>query len=291
MFKGVFTAIVTPFNTDGSVDEGALRALVDDQINNKIHGLVPMGTTGESPTVNHDEHIQVIKIVAHQAGGKVPIIAGTGSNCTSEAIDLTLRAQDAGATATLQVAPYYNKPSQEGFYRHFMEIADKTDIPVIVYNIPGRTGKNIENSVMFKLAKHENIKAVKEASGDLSQIMELAANKPKNFDILSGDDNLLFPIVTLGGTGVISVASNIIPAEMVSFANLLLEGDFMKAREIHFKLMPLFKALFVDTNPVPIKAAMAMKGLLKEVYRLPICPLSPENKVYLEGVLKEFNIL
>lgn len=291
MFKGVFTALITPFNEDGSIDKEALIKLVEDQIENKVDGLVPMGTTGESPTVNHEEHIKVIKIVADQANGRVPVIAGTGSNCTKEAISLTLKAQDAGANATLQVAPYYNKPSQEGFYQHFMTIADSIKIPVIVYNIPGRSAKNIETPVMLKLAKHDNIKAVKEASGDIAQVMDIIAAKPADFDVLSGDDNLAYAMTALGGTGVVSVASNIIPGEMSAYLKVLLAGDFAKGKELHYKYMPLFKSMFIDTNPVPIKTAMAMKGMAKEVFRLPMCPLSEENKQKLTAVLKEFKIL
>ncbi|MBN2738296.1 MAG: 4-hydroxy-tetrahydrodipicolinate synthase [Spirochaetales bacterium] len=291
MFKGVYTALVTPFNEDGSIDEGALRKLVDVQIQGGVNGLVPMGTTGESPTVDHDENIQVIEIVVDQAKKRVPIIAGTGSNSTEEAVRMTRRAKDCGADATLQVAPYYNKPNQEGFYRHFMEVADKGGLPVIVYNIPGRTGKNIENSTTLRLARHSEIVAVKEASGDLNQVMDIIAQKPEGFDVLSGDDNLIYPFMALGAAGVISVASNLIPDQMSAFLNQLLAGKYQDALKTHYRLLPLFKAMFIDTNPIPIKAALAMTGSIKEVYRLPMCSLSIENKQKLQGVLKEFAIL
>jgi 4-hydroxy-tetrahydrodipicolinate synthase len=290
MMRGTFTALVTPFADDQSIDEKALRKLVDFQIENGVTGLVPMGTTGESPTVSHEENVQVIKIVVDQARGRVPVIAGTGSNCTDEAIDLSKKARDLGVTACLQVAPYYNKPSQEGFYRHFMEIADKVDIPMIVYNIPSRTAKNVENSTMLRLAQHKNIIGVKEASGDMGQMMDLIAKKPADFTVLSGDDNLTFPLIALGGDGVISVASNIVPKKMSSFVATALAGDFAAARKLHYELLPLFKILFIDTNPIPIKAAMAIAGMMTEVYRLPMCPLSKENRDALASMLKKYDI-
>lgn len=291
MFKGVFTALVTPFTKDGSLDEKALRDLVDFQIENKIHGLVPMGTTGESPTVSHEEHNKIIDIVIDQTKGRVPVIAGAGSNSTKEAVQLTKHAKQAGATATLQVAPYYNKPTQEGFYRHFTAIADTVDLPLIVYNIPGRSGKNIENSTTLKLARHKNIVGVKEASGNIAQIMDLLLHKPADFCVLSGDDNLIFPLMALGGHGVISVASNLVPEKMSHFVEQALQGNWIEARKAHFELLPLFKAIFIETNPIPIKAALALKGMLQENYRLPMCPMQPENKEKLKTVLKELGIL
>jgi 4-hydroxy-tetrahydrodipicolinate synthase len=291
MFKGVFTALVTPFNRDGSVDENALRDLVEFQIENKIHGLVPMGTTGESPTVSHEEHHKIVEIVIDQAKGRVPVIAGAGSNSTAEAVGLTKHAGQAGAAATLQVAPYYNKPTQEGFYRHFSTIADSVDLPLIVYNIPGRSGKNIENSTTLKLAQHKNIVGVKEASGNISQIMDLLLQKPDNFCVLSGDDNLVFSIMSLGGHGVISVASNLIPRQMADFVEQALQSNWEQARKMHFELLPLFKAIFIETNPIPIKAALALKGMLQENYRLPMCPMEPGNKDKLKAVLHELKLL
>jgi 4-hydroxy-tetrahydrodipicolinate synthase len=290
MFRGTFTALVTPFTDNGSIDELALRKLVDFQIENGITGLVPMGTTGESPTVSHEENVRVIKIVVDQAKGRVPVIAGAGSNCTDEAVDLSKKALDVGATACLQVAPYYNKPTQEGFFRHFTEIAEKANIPMIVYNIPSRTGKNIENSTMLRLAKHKNIIGVKEASGDLGQMMDLISKKPADFTVLSGDDNLTFPLIALGGDGIISVASNIIPKRMSGFVATALAGDYNKARTLHYELLPLFKALFIETNPIPIKAAMVVAGKMKEIYRLPMCPMAKENRDALVAVLKQYDI-
>ena len=291
MFEGVFTALITPFTKDGKLDEQALRKLVDFQIDQGIDGLVPVGTTGESPTLSPEETEQVIRIVVEQTGGRVPVIAGTGSNCTDKAIHMTEKAKQIGATASLQVAPYYNKPTGEGFFRHFTAIADAVDLPMVVYNIPGRTGKNIENPVMLKLAQYKNIVAVKEASGNISQMMDLIANKPKDFDVLSGDDNFTYPLMALGGKGVISVASNAVPDRMKDLTHTALKGDWDRARKLHYELLPLFKAIFLETNPIPIKATMAMKGFVEEVYRLPMCPMSAENKMALTEVLKQLKVL
>ena len=288
--KGVITALVTPFNKDGSIDEKALRGLVDFQVSAGVDGILPMGTTGESPTLSHGEHIHVIEIVIDQAQGKVPIIAGTGSNCTQEAVEMTQQAMECGANASLQVAPYYNKPTQEGFYRHFMAIADSVDLPMIVYNIPGRSAKNIENSTMLRLANHPNIAGVKEASGNIGQVMDLIKQKPESFDLVSGDDNLAYSIIVLGGTGVISVASNYIPKLMKEFVEKALGNDFLEARKIHYRLLPFFKALFIETNPIPVKYVLALKGKIQEYYRLPMCPLEDEHKKALENILKDLGI-
>lgn len=287
MLRGVYTALLTPFNQDLSIDEGALRALVTAQIEAGVDGLVPMGTTGESPTVTHDENIRVIEIVAEEAAGRTEIIAGTGSNATAEAIRMTKLAAKVGATATLQVAPYYNKPSQEGFYRHFSTIADETELPMVVYNIPGRTGKNVENTTMLRLAQCPNIVAVKEASGSMPQVMDLAATKPESFAIVSGDDNLTLPILSLGGVGVVSVASNIAPKLMVQLVRTALDGDFVAARALHYRLLPLFRGVFLDTNPIPMKYAMASRGMLQETYRLPLCEMADELKRQMDDILRE----
>ncbi|MFP4330984.1 MAG: 4-hydroxy-tetrahydrodipicolinate synthase [Alkalispirochaetaceae bacterium] len=291
MFSGTFTALITPFKADESLDEDALRKLVDAQIKGGVDGLVPVGTTGESPTVTHEENIRIIEIVVEQAKGKVPVIAGTGSNSTAEAIQMSQRAKEIGATATLQVAPYYNKPSQEGFYRHFTAIADAVDLPMVVYNIPGRTGSNIETETLMRLAEHPNIVAVKEASGSIPQVMEVAARKPDEFALLSGDDNLAFPIISLGGSGVISVAGNAAPAQVSRLIKLALDGRMEKARSEHYKLLPLFKMVFFDTNPIPIKYAMHLLGFCEAAYRLPLCPLSEENRERVKQVLKTQELL
>jgi 4-hydroxy-tetrahydrodipicolinate synthase len=250
-----------------------------------------VGTTGESPTLGAEETEAVFRITVEQARGRVPVIAGAGSNSTDKAIHLAAAAKKLGADATLQVAPYYNKPTAEGFLRHFTAIADAVDLPMVIYNIPGRTGKNIENSTMLKLAGHRRIVAVKEASGDISQMMNLIAQKPASFTVLSGDDNLAFPLIALGGKGVISVASNLVPGRMKEFIGAALKGQWDKARELHYQLLPLFKAIFIETNPIPIKAALAMKGMMQEVYRLPMCPLGAENRKTLAAALRDLKIL
>ena len=292
MFKGAITAIVTPFTEKGDLDKESLRNLVEFQVKNKISGIVPCGTTGESPTLDYDEHHQVIETVIDAANGKVPVIAGTGSNSAREAIEMTKKAADAGADASLQVCPYYNKPTQEGLYRHFSEIAKAVDMPLIIYNIQGRTGVNMETSTLSRLAKeHSNIIGVKEASGNIAQMMDVIRELPKNFDVLSGDDNMTLPLMALGGKGVISVASNIIPKEMYELCEHALNGNFEEARKLHYNLLPLFKGIFIETNPIPIKAALAMKGMVKESYRLPMCEMKAENKEKLRQILKDLKII
>lgn len=290
MFRGVYTALVTPFASDGSIDEPRLRDLVDAQIAGGVDGIVPVGTTGESPTVTHEENIRIVEIVVEQSNNRVPVIAGTGSNSTAEAIDMTIRAGEVGATATLQVTPYYNKPSQEGLYRHFSTIADRGGLPVIVYNIPGRTARNVENETMIRLAGHDNIVGVKEASGSMAQVMELVHSRPDGFCVLSGDDNLTLPIVMLGGDGVISVAGNVAPDRMKALVEEALAGNAQRARTLHYELLPLFRAMFLDTNPIPVKYALAALGRMEEVYRLPMCELSEDNKRKLDGVLDQLEI-
>ena len=289
--EGVYTALVTPMTDDGAVDEKALRRLVDFQIEGGVQGLVPVGTTGESPTLDGKECARVIRIVVEQARGRVPVIGGAGSNNTREAIEYAREAKEAGVSATLQVTPYYNKPSNDGLLAHFRAVADNVDLPLVVYNIVGRTGKNIDNPTMLELAKHRNIVAVKEASGDIGQIMDLISKKPADFTVLSGDDNLVFPIMALGGRGVISVASNVVPDRMSRFVGAALKGDWDAARRMHYELLPLFKAMFIETNPIPVKAAMAMKGMMAESYRLPLCRMAPKNRDALAAALKELKVL
>jgi 4-hydroxy-tetrahydrodipicolinate synthase len=289
--QGVYTALVTPMTADGALDEKALRRLVDFQIEGGVSGLVPVGTTGESPTLDGDECKRVIRTVVEQVRGRVPVIAGAGSNSTAEAVHYAKDAKEAGADATLQVTPYYNKPTTDGILGHFRAIADTVDLPLIVYNIGGRTAKNIDNPTMLELARHPNILGVKEASGDIGQIMELIAKKPADFTVLSGDDNLVFPILALGGMGVISVASNLVPQQMSRFVAAALKGDWNAARKMHYELLPLFKAMFIETNPIPIKAALAMKGMITETYRLPMCALTPKNRESLHATLKELKLL
>ena len=291
MFSGVYTALVTPFSKNGELDSKKLKELVDFQISEGISGLVPVGTTGESPTLTIKENIEVIDLVVRQSAGRKKVIAGTGSNCTSEALEMTKAAKELGADASLQVAPYYNKPTQEGLYRHFMSIADNIDLPLVVYNIQGRSGVNINTDTLMRLAKHPNIVAVKEASGNFGQMIDVLSRKPEDFVLLSGDDNIAMPITLMGGSGVISVASNIIPGQMEQMISSALNGEIEKAKTIHYKFLPLFKSMTLDTNPIPIKSAMAIKGLVEEVFRLPLCPLSEENKTTLTNVLKEQGLL
>ncbi len=290
MFEGVSTALVTPFQSDFSIDEARLREHVERQIAAGVQGLVPVGTTGESPTVTHEENIRIIAITADQAAGRVPVIAGTGSNSTDEAVDMTRRAKDVGASASLQVSPYYNKPSQEGLYRHFSRVADEGGLPVIVYNIPGRTGKNIETETLVRLAAHDMSVGVKEASGSIPQVMDVIRACPDDFDVLAGDDNLALPIMLLGGDGIVSVASNIIPGEMRRLVDLIQADNITEAQQLHYHLLPLFKAMFIDTNPIPVKYVLSYLGFIDEVYRLPMCELSDDHKRMVEGVLDQLDI-
>jgi 4-hydroxy-tetrahydrodipicolinate synthase len=292
MFEGTFTALVTPFTATGELDRDTLRKLVDRQIEAGITGLVPVGTTGESPTLTNAEHHEVIRVVVEQAAGRVPVIAGCGSNNTVEALEHTRFAKEAGAEASLHVAGYYNKPSATGFLRHFQLLADSVDLPLIVYNIPGRVGKNIDNRTMLALAEHPNIVGVKEASGDISQMMDLIRRRPPDFTVLSGDDEVTLPLMALGGNGVISVTSNLLPEAMVALVNRMLAGDTAAARAEHYKLLPVISALMgLDTNPIPVKAAMHLAGLVEERYRLPMTPLGASAKAELQRVLADYHDL
>ncbi len=292
MYRGVFTAIVTPFKENGDLDEGCLRKLIDLNIENGVSGIVPCGTTGESPTLDHEEHDRVIELTVKHVNNRVPVIAGTGSNSTKEAIRLTKHAEDTGAEACLLVNPYYNKPTQEGLYRHFKAIADAVDFDCVVYNIKGRTGVNVETATLMRLAKDcRNIVAVKEASGNIEQIKEVIKQRPDGFSVLSGDDNITLELIRAGGDGVISVASNLVPDKMVKMVKAALEGDYGKAEKLNEELIPLFEAEFIETNPIPIKCALSMKGLCKESYRLPMCELMPENKERLRKTLQEMKLV
>ena len=291
MISGVMTALVTPFKANGEVDFESLDKLVDFQIENGVDVLVPMGTTGESPTVSHEENMDVVERVIRRAGGRVPVIAGTGSNSTDEAIRMTKIAKSQGADFSLQVSPYYNKPTQEGLYRHFVTIADTVDIPIVVYNIKGRTGVNIETPTLMRLAAHPNIVAVKEASGDLGQMMDVLNAKPKDFVVLSGDDNMAVPLTLMGGAGVISVASNIIPKYMCEMIGAARKGHVEQARTMHYELLPLFKAMFLETNPIPVKQCLAMMGMMEPSWRLPLCPPADATVEVLRGMLKGQGLL
>ena len=290
MFSGSMVAIITPFQ-DGQVDFETLEELVEFHLENGTDGIVPVGTTGESPTLSYDEHKKVIEWVVKTVGGRVPVIAGTGSNSTAEAIELTAFARKVGADASLQVCPYYNKPTQEGFYQHFKAIAEEVDIPLVLYNIPSRCGgTGLTPQTVARLAEIENIVAIKEATGSLDMTSEILSLC--NTTVLSGDDSLTLPICSVGGKGVISVIANIVPADVKAMTDLILEGDFVSARKWHRKLFPLAKAMLgLASNPIPIKAAMAMLNLAPEELRLPLTPLNDAQKAQLREVLVQYGIL
>lgn len=289
--EGSFTAIVTPFTKAGALDEEGLRKNIDFQASKKISGIVPVGTTGESPTVSETEHERIVEISVDQARKKMLVVAGTGSNSTAEALHYTRYAKDVGADAALVVAPYYNRPTQQGLIAHYSELA-KLGIPIIIYNIPSRTGVNVEPETVAKLAgEFSNIVGLKDAAGSLDQLSKELSLCPKNFTILSGDDSLTVPMMSVGARGVISVASNIVPAEVVQMVSHALSGKFDKAREEHHGLFPLIKALFVETNPVPVKAAMQMLGMPAGDPRLPLVPLSEPSRQKLELALRNFGVL
>src|SRR5688572_25363835 len=284
--KGCGTALVTPFTKEGVLDEGALRKLVDWQIAEGIHFLVPCGSTGEAVTMNPAEHRRVVEITVEQAKGRVPVIAGAGSNDTAKAVALSKEMKAAGATHLLHVSPMYNKPPQRGIIAHFERIADATDLPVIVYNVPGRTGSNIEAKTTLALAKVPHIAAVKEASGNLSQITEILKDRPAGLSVLSGDDEMTLAVMTAGGDGVISVVSNATPRAMSQLCDAAAKGDFAGARKLHFQLLPWMKAAFVESNPIPVKAAMAMLGKMENRLRLPLLPLDEKHAETVRAALK-----
>jgi 4-hydroxy-tetrahydrodipicolinate synthase len=291
MFQGSIVALVTPFR-GGKVDEPTLRKLVDMHVAKGTDGIVPCGTTGESPTLSHDEHKRVVEIVIEAAAGRLHVIAGTGSNATSEAIDLTAHAKKAGATGALVVNPYYNKPTQEGLYRHFRAVADGVDLPIIVYNIAGRTAVNIETDTLVRIVKDcPNIVGVKEASGSLDQMTQVILACGPDFSVLSGDDNLTLPLMSVGGRGVISVIANIVPRETAEMTHAALAGDWKLARELHLKLFPLSRAAFMETNPIPVKEAMGMMGMLEPEFRLPMCPMGAANRERLRAILVQHGLL
>jgi 4-hydroxy-tetrahydrodipicolinate synthase len=292
MFEGAYTAMVTPFDADGKVDEAGLRANVKFQIDHGIHGLVPVGTTGECATLSYEEHNRVIEIVVDEAKGKVPVLAGTGSNSTHEAIMLTRHAKEVGADGALLVVPYYNKPTQRGLYEHYKKIAETIYIPQVIYNIPSRTGVNMLPETMAKLAKLKNIVGVKEASGDLGQIARIIElTKGDDFSVISGDDKLTLEIMALGGVGVISVASNLLPDKVAKMVDYFRSGDIQTARKINDEISPLFKALFIETNPGPVKMAMNWMGMAAGKPRLPLVELEPQNQEKLRKVLVEMGLV
>ena len=293
IFKGSIVALVTPFSDKGGkVDEMTLRKLVKFHIDNGTSGIVPCGTTGESPTLDYEEHDRVIEVCVEAANGKIPIIAGTGSNSTAEAITITKHAAKAGADASLQVSPYYNKPTQKGLYEHFKAIAESVDIPIILYNIASRTGVNILPETMAKLARDcKNIVGVKESSGDLDQMARIKALCPSDFQLISGDDSLTLPIMAIGGIGIISVVANIAPKDVAEMVDEFLKDNLEEAQRLHYKLLPLIKAIFIETSPIPVKTAMGLMGLCDAQLRLPLCSMSEDNLAKLKKALKDYELI
>lgn len=291
MFTGCGTALITPFAADGSLDESALRKLVKRQIEAGINFLVPCGTTGESPTLNRREHLRVVEITLEEAKGKVPVLGGAGGYNTAEVIELARELQHLGVDGILSVTPYYNKPTQEGLYQHFKAIATAAPIPMVVYSVQGRTGVNVEPATLKRLAEIENIVGVKEASGNIGQMASVVHNVPEHFNVLSGDDAITIPLIALGGRGIVSVVSNEIPGEMTKLAQLAMSGDFAGARALQRQWLPLMEMNFVESNPIPVKAAMAMMGLCEPVWRLPMTAPSAQNHARIESVLKSVGLL
>ncbi len=289
--KGCGTALVTPFSRDGKLDVEALRRLVQFQLREGIDFLVPCGTTGETPTLEKEEYAGVIRVVVEEAGGKIPVIAGATSNSTARACETAKEVTTLGIQGILSAAPYYNKPTQEGIFQHFKAIAESTDLPVILYNVPGRTSSNIEPATVARLSKIPNIRGIKEASGSIVQQMEVLTLVGPGFAVLSGDDAFTFPLMTLGAAGVISVASNEAPGLMTRLTHLLLQGNYEEARELNARLLPLMQANFIESNPIPVKAALAMMGMMEEVYRLPLVSMKPENRAKLEQALAAQGLL
>jgi 4-hydroxy-tetrahydrodipicolinate synthase len=290
-WTGVGTALITPFTKSGEVDEAAVRRLGRRQVDAGIHFLAPCGTTGENPTLSTAERLRIVEILADEIGGKAPILAGCGGYNTKEVIRLAAELQKAGAKGFLSVTPYYNKPTQEGLYQHYRAFAESTSLPIVLYNVPGRTGVNLEASTVVRLAAIANIVGVKEASGNMSQMCDICKAVPSDFIVLCGDDPLTLPLMSVGGKGVISVISNEMPAEMVQMVEAAERNDYAAARAIHSRVMPLMTVNFVEANPVPVKAAMAAMGLIEEAYRLPIVPPRPESKEKIIKVLKDLGLL
>jgi 4-hydroxy-tetrahydrodipicolinate synthase len=290
MFRGAITALVTPFRGD-RVDEDAYRRLIDWQIREGVQGIVPCGTTGESATLSHEEHNRVIDIAVDEARGRVPVIAGTGSNSTAEAVRLTRHAKEAGADGALLITPYYNKPTQEGLYQHFKKVAEESKFPLVPYNVPSRTGVNLLPETVARLAEIPDVVGLKEASGDLRQVSDILERCGERVTVLSGDDFTVLPLLALGGGGVISVVSNVAPADMSGMVEAFQRGDLGRARELHYKMMPLTRALFLETNPIPVKTALAAMGRVEHELRLPLCPMQEANRLKLEAALRAYGLV
>ena len=291
MFRGSMVALITPFDNEGRFDEDTYRELIEFQIENGTDVLVPCGTTGESATLSYGEHDRVIRACVEQVNGRRPVLAGTGSNATHEAIDISQRARELGADGVLLVTPYYNKPSQEGLYLHYRQIADRVHLPQVLYNVPGRTGVNMTAETVLRLAEIPNIVAIKEASGNLTQISEIIAGAGDKLDVISGDDFLTFPMMACGAKGVISVTANIMPREVKALVAAVNEGRWEEARKLHLELLPIHRAMFLESNPVPVKTAAAMMGKCGEVLRLPLSPLSAGNREKLSQILRKYRLI
>ena len=291
LWNGTYTALATPFTADGEIDHDLLCDLVDWQLQSGVDGIVPCGTTGEASTMTNDEHTGVIESVVARVNGQAKVLAGVGGNDTRNVTILASRALEMGADGVLAVAPYYNKPTQAGMVAHFTAIADTVDIPLVLYNVPGRTSSNILPATVLRLAEHPNIVGIKEASGDLGQVMTILAGRTKGFSVLSGEDDLTLAMISLGAEGVISVVSNEVPNEMSKMVRYALNGDLDLAREIHYRLLGLMNANFIETNPIPVKAALAMMGRIGENYRLPLVPMAPVNRAKLADELKELGLI
>jgi 4-hydroxy-tetrahydrodipicolinate synthase len=289
MFSGSMVAIITPFR-DGRIDAEALERLIELQLRNGTSAVVPCGSTGESATLTHDEHLEVVRLVVKQVRGRVPVIAGTGSNSTAEAIALTHAAKEAGADAALLISPYYNKPTQEGIYQHYRAVAESTRCPLIVYNIPGRTASKIEATTIARLAELEQIVGLKEATGSLDEAQEVIRLCGEKIEVYSGDDSLTLPIMAVGGVGVVSVLANVMPKESADMIAACRRGDWDAARRLHYRLLPLMRALFLETNPIPVKAALAMMGYCRDEMRLPLLPMSAAPRARLRAVMEQFGL-
>lgn len=290
-FEGASTALITPFDEEDNFDEDGYRENIKAQIKGGIDGIVPVGTTGECATLSLEEHEKVVEVAVDEADEEVPVIAGAGSNSTKEALELTKHATEVGADGVLLVGPYYNKPTQRGLYEHYKKLAEEVDIPQIIYNVPSRTGRNIDADTIIKLADYENVVAVKEASGDINQVMKIVENTGEYFEVLSGDDRFTLPILGVGGVGAVSVASNLLPGKVSELINLYLDGDVQASRELHYRLLPLFRAIFIETNPGPVKAAMKMMGQNAGNLRLPLVEVTEDTKKELQKVLRNLNLI
>jgi 4-hydroxy-tetrahydrodipicolinate synthase len=289
MFKGSFVALVTPHHADGSIDERRFRELIEFQIKNGTRGIVPCGCTGEAATMAHDEQKRMIKIAVEAVNKRVPVVAGTGSNNTTEALSLTVFAKKAGADGALMISPYYNKPTPEGQYRHYEKIAKEVDIPIMLYNVPSRTGISMKPQTIARLSKIDNIVAIKEASGSMDQVSQILSLC--DITVLSGDDSFTLPMMAVGAKGVVSVAANIIPKDVAYMVDLALDGKIEEAGEIHLKLMPIFKGLFIETNPIPVKTALSLMNKIEANWRLPLCEMASENLTRFKNILKEFGLI